>query len=94
MQFTTMQFTLKQLLSNPSDAGLLTAKGLLRLKTDLEHFLNNEHVLTDRIQECQTLIKSNPQSNVEVIYLQEIIQHQTTIRQLRSLYGYICNLQA
>jgi hypothetical protein len=88
-----MQFTLRQLLDDPSHADRLSDSGIVKLKTDLEHFINHEYVLTQRIQTCQTALQFDCYSDTEIINIQdEIGQHQTTIMQLHTLYDHVCNM--
>ena len=88
-----MQFTLKQLLADPSHVKSLTANDIIRLKTDLEHFIEHEHVLTQHIRRCQTTLLFGNYSESEIAHVHdEIAKHQTTIFQLRTLYDCVCKL--
>jgi hypothetical protein len=88
-----MQFTLKQLLTDPSHAKLLTVNCLMRLKADLEHFIEHEHILTQHIRRCQTTLLFGNFSESEITHVhEEIAKHQTTVLQLRALYDCVCNM--
>ena len=86
-----MQFTLKQLLSDPANAQFLTADSIIRLKTDLEHYIEHEHVLTQRVRMCRTALRFGNHPVAETAMMKkEIAVHQTTIRQLHTLYDRVC----
>jgi hypothetical protein len=83
-----MQYTLRQLLDDPSLAQFLTSDDTFRLRTDLEHFIEHEHVLTKRIQENQIALQFGNYSDAETTRMwDEISYHQATIQQLHVLYN-------
>ena len=87
-----MQFTLRQLLDDPSKSKLLVTDDRIRLKIDLEHFIKHEYILTQRIQECQTALQLGHYPDMETIRIRdEISYHQTTIQQLHMLYNCVQN---
>ena len=87
-----MEYTLRQLLDEPSHVLSLTTNGRIRLKTDLEHFIEHEHVLTQRIRMCQTALQIGHYPNAELGSMKtEIAAHQITIQQLHTLYAKVCD---
>ena len=85
-----MEYTLRQLLDEPSRALSLTKDGRIRLKTDLEHFLEHKHILTQRIRMCQTALQMGHCPDAELGNMKaEINAHQTTIQQLHTLYNQV-----
>ena len=87
-----MRFTLRQLLDDPSKSKLLVNDDIVRLKTNLEHLIEHEHVLTQRIQEYQVALHFGNHPDAETIRMrEEISSHQTTIQQLHRLYHCVQN---
>ena len=86
-----MQFTLKQLLNDPNNSQFLNTDSIVRLKTDLEHLIDHEYVLTQRIRMCQTALRFGNYPATEAAGIKkEIAEHQAMIRQLHRLYDRVC----
>jgi len=87
-----MRFTLRQLLDDPSKSKLLVRDDRIRLKIALEHFIEHEYVLTQRIRECRATLQLENYPEAEIIRIKdEIFYHQTTMQQLHTLYDCVQN---